>query len=139
MPPFELSGQKNFQNFFLKFQKTVFFLSGQALTPPPLSGRATKKRPLFLCGFPFDGFLIIINKVRILSLLSILCIQQDSICSQDDKLTIRPCSTTPTSQYNSLVETKRPPPCKSLTRYYSLLFIYNCMFEKKYIYILFTS
>ena len=30
-----------------KFQKTLFFLSGQAFTPPPLSGRATKKRTFF--------------------------------------------------------------------------------------------
>ena len=31
--------------FFPELKKSCFFLSGQALTPPPLS--ATKKRPIF--------------------------------------------------------------------------------------------
>ena len=53
--PLELSGHKNFSSFFLELQKTVFLLSGQALTPPPLSGWVTKKRPLFFCGFPNSG------------------------------------------------------------------------------------
>ena len=48
----ELSGHKIFSMIFLELQKQSFF-SGQALTPlPPLSGRATKKRPIFFCGFP---------------------------------------------------------------------------------------
>ena len=30
------------------YRKSSFFLSGRALTPPPLSGRATKKKPFFV-------------------------------------------------------------------------------------------
>ena len=34
-------------------EKNSFFLSGRALTPSPsLSGRTTKKRTYFFCGFP---------------------------------------------------------------------------------------
>ena len=42
----KLSGQQFFGYFFCIFfraLKKYFFLSGLALTPPPLSGRATKK------------------------------------------------------------------------------------------------
>ena len=46
--PSSLVATKFCQEFFLELQKTVFFLSGQALTSSPLSGRVLKKRPLFL-------------------------------------------------------------------------------------------
>ena len=40
-------------SIFLELQKTVFFLSGQALTPPPLLvAGALKKDRYFFCGFP---------------------------------------------------------------------------------------
>ena len=54
-PPLELSGHKtNSRIFFLKLQKQrYFFLMAKPLPPAtPLSGRATKKRPIF-CGFPY--------------------------------------------------------------------------------------
>ena len=51
-PPLELSGHIFLGDFFSELQKKFFFVSGQALTPPPpLGGRATKKRTFF-CGFP---------------------------------------------------------------------------------------
>ena len=61
-PPLELSGHICFRTF-LDLQKKIFFVSGQALTtPPPLSGRATKKIPFF--GFPKDRKEITFNKER---------------------------------------------------------------------------
>ena len=35
-----------FVEIFLELERKFFFLSGQALTPPPLSGRVTKKKNL---------------------------------------------------------------------------------------------
>ena len=42
---------------FFKASKKIFFLSGQALTPPSLSGRVTKKKYIF-CGFPKYSLLL---------------------------------------------------------------------------------
>ena len=47
-PPSSLVATNFFPDFLLELlgkpQKTAFFLSGKALTPPSLSGRATKKK-----------------------------------------------------------------------------------------------
>ena len=43
-PPLDLNGHKKFSIIFLELQKTIFFLSGQALTPSPPPHSATKKK-----------------------------------------------------------------------------------------------
>ena len=51
--PLELIGHIFWGIFFLELQKKLFFLSGQALTLPPLSGRATlKKKQNIFCSLP---------------------------------------------------------------------------------------
>ena len=47
-PPLDLNGHKNFSIIFLELQKTIFFLSGQALTPSPPLIVQLKKRFLRL-------------------------------------------------------------------------------------------
>ena len=47
-PPLELSGHTFFSRFFLELQKTVFFLSGQALTPPSLLVAGPLKKNVFV-------------------------------------------------------------------------------------------
>ena len=51
-PLIELSGHKIFSRIFFKLQKTGFFLSCQALTPPLLVAWPLKKNTVF-CGLPY--------------------------------------------------------------------------------------